>query len=113
MRANEGRGAGRRWRRAPGQTSLDGVDLGEDLVGADLLGVRLDHRVDRLLHLRAVGERDALELAGLLQRDELLLVLARLDLAPVSPGFLAGAQHRVLHALVERLERLAREAQRP
>src|SRR5213592_841830 len=44
------------------------VDRGEDLVGADFLRVRLHHRIHELLHLRAVGEGDALQLAGLFQR---------------------------------------------
>src|SRR3954468_1701103 len=72
------------------QTLLDGVDLGVDLVGADFLGVRRHHRIGQLLHLRPVGEWHALELAGLLQRDQLLLVLARFELAAIGAGFLAG-----------------------
>src|SRR6186713_2952618 len=61
----------RRRRFSPLASLLDGVDLGEDLVGADFLGVGLHHGVGQLLHLRAVGERHALELAGLLERDQL------------------------------------------
>src|SRR5687768_5844887 len=97
----------------PGRKLLDGVDLRQDLLGADLLGVVPHHRVDQLLHLVAAGERHALELAFLLHLDELRLVLARLDLAAVRAGFLAGPEHRRLQALVELLEGLAREAKRP
>src|SRR4051812_15075456 len=88
---------------------LDRVDLGQDLVRADFLRVRLDDRVDELLHLRPVGELDPLQLARLLQRLELRGVLARLQLPAVRARLLARLQHRLLHALIQRLERLARE----
>src|SRR5687768_3336912 len=88
---------------------LDRVDLGENLLGADFLGVSRHHRVDQLLHLVAALERHALELAFLLHLDELGFILARLDLAAVSAGFLARLEHRGLQVLVELLEGLARE----
>src|SRR5438093_6536124 len=72
------------------------VDRGEDLVGADFLRVRLHHRIDQLLHLRAVGEGDAPQLAGLLQRDQLGRVLGGLDLPPVRARLLAGPDDRGL-----------------
>src|SRR6202158_5537569 len=78
---------------SPRPLLLNRVDLGEDLVRADLLGVSLDHRIDQLLHLRPVGERHALELAGLLQRVELGGVLARFHLSAVGAGFLARSEH--------------------
>src|SRR5688572_1917835 len=90
---------------------LDRVDLGEDLLRADLLGVRRHHRVGELLHLVAVGERNALQLAGLLEGVELRVVLRGLDLAAVGAGLLARLQHRGLHVLVELVEGLGGEAQ--
>src|SRR5262245_4889752 len=90
----------RRWLAPPppfGLSSLfDGVDLGVDLRRADFLGVLGHHRIDQLLHLRAVGKRNPLQLARLLQRDQLLLVLARFRLAAERAGFLAGLEHRRL-----------------
>src|SRR6266446_2310040 len=70
------------------------VDRGEDLVGADLLRVRLHHRIDQLLHLRAVGEGDALQLAGLFQRFQLGRVLGGLDPAAVGARLLSRAEDR-------------------
>src|SRR5262245_62936750 len=78
---------------------LDRVDPREDLVGADLGRVRRDHRINRLLHLVAVGERDSLELPRLLERIELGGVLARLDLPTVRTGLLARPDDRVLQVL--------------
>src|SRR5207302_9312631 len=59
------------------------VDRREDLVGADLLRVRLHYRVHRLLHVRAVGEDDALQLGGLFQRFQLARIFGGLDLVAV------------------------------
>src|SRR5687767_4253723 len=77
----------RRWSGAAAisdaKNLFDVVDLRQNLLGADFLGVVGHHRVHQLLHLRAVGERHALELALFLELDQLLLVLARLDLAAV------------------------------
>src|SRR5687768_9727790 len=78
---------------------LDAVDLGEDSFRADFLGVGGHHRIHRLLHGGAIGEGHALELAFLLHLHQLLLVLARLDLAAVRAGFLAGPEHRGLQRL--------------
>src|SRR5437870_8882875 len=81
----------RRCDAARGEFELfDGVDLVEDRVRPDLLGVSGHHRVDQLLHLRAVRESDALDLAGLLQRVELGAVFGGLDLSAISTGFFAG-----------------------
>src|SRR5436190_22522408 len=77
-----------RRRRYPSRSKLfDRVDLREDLLRVDLFCVGGHHRVDELLHLVAPRERHALELAFLLHLDELRLVLARLDLPAVRPGF--------------------------
>src|SRR5581483_6670479 len=92
---------------------LDGVDLSEDLVGADLLGVALDHRIDGFFQLRTLGERDALQLPRFFERLELLFVLARLDLPAIGARFLARTQHCRLQSLIERAEGLAGEAERP
>src|ERR1700682_5081602 len=89
---------------SPRPLLLDRVDLGEDLVGADLFRVSLDHRVDQLLHLRPIGEHHALELAGLLELVELGGVLAGLHLAAVGAGFLARPENRGLQSLVQSLE---------
>src|SRR4051794_31192901 len=78
------------------QTLFDGVDLRVDPVGADFLGVRRHHRIGELLHLVAVGELDARQLAGLLQGNQLRLVFARLQLAAVGAGFLARLEDRLL-----------------
>src|SRR5262245_16641814 len=104
-------------RRAPprlGEFELfDGVDLVEDRVLPDYLGISRHYRVDQLLHLRAVGESDALELAGLLQRVELGAVFRGLDLSAISAGFLAGLDDGRLQLGRKLLEGLAREADRP
>ena len=55
--------------------SFDVVDLLQNVVRLDLLGVGGQHRIDELLHLVAVLNVDALQLAGLLQRFELRGVL--------------------------------------
>src|SRR5438876_8151072 len=70
------------------------VDRGEDVVGADLLRVRLHHRIHQLLHLRAVGEGDALQLAGLFQRYQLGRVFGGLDLAAIRARLLSRAEDR-------------------
>src|SRR5467141_4719883 len=70
------------------------VDCREDAVGADLLRVRLHHRIHQLLHLRAVGEGDALELAGLFQSDQLGCVFRGLDLAAIGARLLSRAEDR-------------------
>src|SRR5215475_5164048 len=92
---------------------LDGVDLGKDSVRADLLGVSRHHRIDQLLHLRAVGESNALELAGLLERVELGAVFRRLDLPAMAAGFFTRLDDGGLQLGREFLESLAREADRP
>src|SRR5262245_66290970 len=92
--------------------SLDGGDLGVDLLRADLLGVGGHDWLHELLHLSAVLEGDALELASLLQRLEFLLILRGLDLATVGAGLRAGLEHGGLQVLRQRLEDLAREAAR-
>src|SRR6266508_4942363 len=70
------------------------VDRGEDLVGADLLRVRLHHRIHQLLHLRAVGEGDALQLAGLFQRFELGRVFGGLDPASIGARLFSRSDDR-------------------
>src|SRR6266853_5845043 len=70
------------------------VDRGEDFFGADLLRVRLHHRIHQLLHLRAVGEDDALQLAGLFQRFQLGGVFGGLDLAAIGARLLSRAEDR-------------------
>jgi len=92
---------------------FDGVDLRVDRVRADLLGVSRHHRIDQFLHLRAIGEGDALELAGLFQGVELGAVLRGLDLPAVGAGFLAGLDDRGLQLGRKLLEGLAGEADRP
>src|SRR5262249_8054580 len=92
---------------------FDGVDLVEDRVRPDFLGVSRHHRVDQLLHLGAVRESDALELASLLQRVELGAVFGGLDLSAISAGFLAGLDDGRLQLGRKLLEGLARETDRP
>src|SRR5262245_44634476 len=92
---------------------LQRIDFLVDRVGPDFLRVVLHHRVDQLLHLLAVGERDALQLAGLLERLELGRVLRRFDLPPVGSRFLARPDDGGLQVRGEPAEGLAREAQRP
>src|SRR5882762_11152027 len=53
-------GGGPGWGRTPA-LSLDRVDLGQNLIGFDLLRVRLHDRIDQLLHLGAIGERNRSE----------------------------------------------------
>ena len=65
------------------------VDLLVDAFGADFLGVGRHHGIGELLHRVALLERNALELAGLLQRIELDDLLAGLELAAVIAGLLA------------------------
>src|SRR5262245_38746695 len=89
---------------------LDGVDLRVNGVGADLLGIRRHHRIYQLLHLRAIGERDALQFAGLLQRLELAGILRRFDLPSIGARLLAGLEHRLLQIRRQLSERLAGEA---
>src|SRR5436309_6036230 len=72
------------------------VDRGEDFVGADFLRVRLHHRIHQLLHLRAVGEGDALQLAGLFQRLQLGRLFGGLDLAAIVVRLLPPADDRPL-----------------
>src|SRR4051812_48680773 len=105
-------GAARRPRRARTKL-LDRVDLLEDLLGADFLGVGRHHGIGELLHLGAVGEGNALELAGLLERLEFRAVLRGLDLPSISAGFLAGLDDRSLEVSRELLEGLRRETNRP
>src|SRR3954454_12675051 len=69
--------------RGGGRNLLDGVDLLVDLLGADLLGVSRHHRIGYLLHRVAILERNALDLAGLLDRFQLPGIFRRLDLAAV------------------------------
>src|SRR5262245_2771489 len=92
---------------------FDGVDLRVDRIRADLLGVGRHHRIDQLLHFGAIGEGDALELAGLFQGVELGAVLRGLDLPAVGAGFLAGLDDRGLQVGRQLLEGLAGEADRP
>src|SRR5215208_6169857 len=92
--------------------SGDRVDLVVDLLGADLPGVGRHDWIDELLHLGAVLERDALQLARLLERVELRRVLGGFDLATMRPAFLAGLDDRLLQVGRELLEGLAREAER-
>src|SRR5262249_36766500 len=92
---------------------LDGVDLGNDSVRADLLGVSRHRRIAQLLLLGAVGESKALELAGLLERVELGAVFRRLDLPAVATGFFTRLDDGGLQLGREFLEGLAREADRP
>ena len=75
---------------------FDGVDLREDRVRSDLLGVSRHHRINQLLHLSAIREGNALELARILQRVELGAVFGRLDLPAISARFLAGSDDRRL-----------------
>src|SRR6266478_5510439 len=70
---------------------FDVVDRREDIVGADLLRVRLHHRIRKLLHLRAVGEGDALQLAGLFQCFQLGGVFGGLDPAAIGARLLSRA----------------------
>src|SRR5438445_8556346 len=85
----------RRWVPSRSFFKLFGVvDRREDIVGADLLRVRLHDRIHQLLHLRAVGEGDALQLAGLFQRLQLGRVFGVLDLAAVGARLLARAEDR-------------------
>jgi hypothetical protein len=88
----------------------DGVDLGKDRVRADLLGVSRHHRINQLLHLRAVGESNALELAGFLERVELGAVFRGLDLPAVAAGFFTRLDDGGLQLGREFPEGLAREA---
>ena len=55
---------------------LQRVDFRQQLFSADFLGVLRHHRVDRFFHRGAVGERNALQLAGLFESVELGGVLA-------------------------------------
>src|SRR5215468_387724 len=87
---------------------FDGIDLVEDRVRPDFLGVSGHHRVDQLLHLRAVRESDALELARLLQRVELGAVFRGLDLPAISAGFFAGLDDGPFQLRRKLLEGLAR-----
>src|SRR5207249_10267383 len=89
------------------------VDRGEDLVGADFLRVRLHHRIHQLLHLRAVGEGDALELAGLFQSDQLGRVFGGLDLAAVGARLFARADDRRSQVGGQAAESLPGKADRP
>src|SRR5207244_4776924 len=99
-------------RRGQRQFSGD-VDLLEDAFGADFLGVGGHHGIGELLHGVALLERNALELAGLLQRIELDDFLARFQLTAVVAGLLAGLHDRVLQVLRQGLQRFHREANRP
>ena len=76
--------------------ALRDVDLLEDALGADFLGVGGHHGISELFHGVALLERDALELAGLLQRVELDDFLARLQLTAVVTGFLASLEDRLV-----------------
>src|SRR5436190_22235469 len=67
------------------------VDRGEDLVGADFLRVRLHHRIDQLLHLRTVGEGDALQFPGPFQRFQPGRIYGGLDLAAIGSRLLSRA----------------------
>src|SRR5262249_49778832 len=100
----------RRCDAAPGGVELfDRVFLVEERVRPDFLGVSRHHRVDQLLHLRAVRESDALELASLLQRVELGAVFGGLDLSAISAGFFAGLDDGRLQLGRKFLEGLGRE----
>src|SRR5258706_11716509 len=89
------------------------VDRGEDLLGADFLRVRLHHGIHELFHLRAVRERNALQLAGLLQRLQLGRVFGGLDLAAIGARLLARAQDRRLYVGRQAAESLPGKADRP
>src|SRR5438552_1247426 len=89
------------------------VDRGEDLLGADFLRVRLHHGIHELLHLRAVREGDALQLAGLFQRYQFRRVFGGLDLAPIGARLLARAQDRRAQVGRQAAECLPGKADRP
>src|SRR5258705_6850240 len=102
-----------RWRPSRNPfTLLDRVDLLEDRVGPDLLRVVGHDRVRELLHLRAVGEGDALQLPGLLHRVELGRILRGLDLAAVGARLLARLEDGGLQVGRKRAEGLPGEADR-
>src|SRR5262249_61047614 len=63
--------------------------------------------------LRTVGESNALELAGLLQRIKLGAVLRGLDLSAMAAGLLAGSDDGGLQLGREFLEGFSGEADRP
>src|SRR5512141_164505 len=88
MAAQKKRPARNGFLRRPYPKPLHGVDLVVDLRRADLLRVLGHDGIGELLHLRAVGERDLLELARLLERVELGGILARLEVAAEDAGFL-------------------------
>src|SRR6266513_2877081 len=88
------------------------VDRGENFVCADFLRVRLHHRIDQLLHLRAVGEGDALQFSGLFQRFQLGRVFGGLYLPAIVARLLSRADDRSSQLGRQAAESLPGEADR-